>query len=117
MVYPFYQWSIVSPEVPVPPTIPNNIVVTSPNGGEQWRKGTSHQISWLVKGNTGTSVKIELLQGTSVNRVITSSVSNSGKYSWSIPSAQSTGDYKIRITSKTNASIKDDSNNTFKIVR
>jgi hypothetical protein len=117
MVYPFYQWSVVSPALPVPPTTPNNIVVTSPNGGEQWRKGTSHQITWLIKGNTGTSVKIELLQGTSVNRVITSSVSNSGKYSWNIPSAQSIGDYKIRVTSKMNASVKDDSDNIFKIVR
>ena len=117
MVYQFYQWSVVSPALPIPPTSPNNIVITSPNGGEKWRKGTSQQITWLVEGKTGTNVKIELLQGPSVNRVITNNVSNSGKYSWNIPSAQSTGDYKIRVTSKTNASIKDDSNNTFKIVR
>lgn len=91
-----------------------SITVVSPNGGENWKRGTTHTISWSRIGNTGTYVKIELLKGTSVNRVVSSSTANDGSYSLTIPVGQTLGsDYKVRITSTSNLIYKDTSNNNF----
>ncbi len=92
------------------------LTVTSPNGGESWKRGTVHTITWSKSGSTGSYVKIELLKSGVVNRVITSSTANDGSYSWTIPSTQTLGtDYKIRITSTSYSSISDSSNSNFKI--
>jgi hypothetical protein len=98
------------------PSIRSSITVVSPNGGESWKHGTNHTISWSKTGNPGTNVKIELLKGAAVNRVITTSKSGIS-YSWAIPATQTPGtDYKIRITSISNSTYKDTSNNNFTIV-
>jgi 5-hydroxyisourate hydrolase-like protein (transthyretin family) len=93
------------------------LTVTSPNGAEKWIRGTTHTITWSKAGTTGSYVKIELLKGGVVNRVISSSTLNDGSYSWTIPSTQTLGtDYKIRITSTTYTSITDSSNSNFSII-
>ena len=90
------------------------LTVTSPNGGESWKRGTVHTITWSKSGSTGSYVKIELLKSGVVNRVITSSTANDGSYSWTILSTQTLGtDYKIRITSTSYSSISDSSNSNF----
>ncbi len=96
------------------------ITVTLPNGGENWRRGTTQTIRWTYTANPGSNVKIELLKGGSLNRTITSSTSigsgGNGSYNWAIPSTQTAGtDYKVRITSTSNTTIKDTSNNNFTI--
>jgi len=92
------------------------LTVTSPNGGESWKRGTVHTITWSKSGSTRSYVKIELLKGGVVNKVIASSTANDGSYSWTIPSTQTAGtDYKIRITSTTYSSISDSSNSNFYI--
>lgn len=106
----------VSTPTPTPTPTPS-ITVTSPNGGENWKTGSTHAITWTVVGNTGANVKIELLKGTSAT-TIKSSTANSGSYSWKIPSGQSPAtNYKIRITSTTNPAYTDTSNNNFQISR
>jgi hypothetical protein len=93
-----------------------NITVVSPNGGEKWVRGTIKQIKWSYTSNSGTYVKIELLKGGILNRVITSNTPNDGSYSWAIPVGQALGtDYKIRITSTSNSAYKDTSNGNFAI--
>ena len=93
------------------------LTVTSPNGGQSWKRGTVHTITWSKSGSTGSYVKIELLKGSVVNRVIISSTANDGSYSWTISSTQTAGtDYKIRITSTTYSSISDSSNSNFYII-
>lgn len=95
--------------------------VTSPdNGSEDWPAGTTHSITWTYTGNPGSYVKIELLKSGLLNRAIASSVSTgsggSGSYNWTIPSAQTSGtDYKIRITSRSDSSVTDMSDNNFTI--
>ncbi len=94
----------------------SSITVTSPNGGETWARNVSHTIRWTYTGNPGSYVKIELLKGGSLNRVISSSTANDGSYVWTTPLSQILGtDFKIRITSTSNPSYKDESNNNFKI--
>jgi len=98
------------------PPPPPSIVVESPNGSESWQRGTSHNIIWNSFGDVGSGVKIELFKGGVMNLKITSSTSNDGSYVWSIPSNQAIGsDYRIKITSTTNSSYYDYSNNDFSI--
>jgi hypothetical protein len=94
-----------------------SVTLTSPDGGENWAPGTTQTIRWTFAGAPGTSLKIELLKGGVLNRVITTFASTTrGYYSWKVPATQATGgDYSIRITSKTNPSCTDVSNAVFAI--
>jgi hypothetical protein len=96
------------------------IVVTSPNGGENWKRGTARIVKWTYTGNPGNKLKIELLKGGTVNRTLSNwasiGSSGSGSFSWRIPYTQTAGgDYRIRITSTTNDTYTDVSNNYFSI--
>jgi hypothetical protein len=94
-----------------------SVTLTSPNGGENWAPATTQTIRWAYAGSPGTSLKIELLKGGVLNRVITTFASTSrGYYSWKVPATQAAGtDYSIRITSKTNPSCTDVGNADFTI--
>ena len=92
-----------------------SIRIVSPNGGENWKHGTTHTISWTKTGNPGANVRIQLYRGSSLVKTISSSTPNDGSFSWSIPSAQAIGnDYKIKITS-TNGAYNDWSDSNFRI--
>lgn len=97
-------------------TEPPSITVTSPNGGERWQQGTTHNITWSSSGSPGSYVKIELYKDGSYDSTITSSTYNDGLHPWPIPSDQAVGeDYKVKITSTSNSSYYDYSNNYFSI--
>ncbi|MHB9039908.1 MAG: T9SS type A sorting domain-containing protein [Melioribacteraceae bacterium] len=95
--------------------IPLDPQVSSPTvSGITWNVGSSHTISWT--GFTGSYVKIELYKGTTLNAIISSSTPNDGSFSWTVPANQSSGaDYKIRITSTSDATEADNSDNNFTI--
>jgi Fibronectin type III domain len=100
---------------PTPPTI----AVTSPDGGETWTAGTTREISWIYTENPGPYVKVELFKDGIFNRTISSSrpVGGSSSYSWVIPSTQVSGsNYRVTITSTTNAAYSDTSNAGFTII-
>jgi hypothetical protein len=61
------------------------IIVTSPNGGESWVVGSSHDITWLSAGGVG-DVKIEYTTdyGTTWIEVV-ASTENDGTYTWIVP--------------------------------
>lgn len=97
-----------------------SITVTYPNGGETWQVGTTQTIRWIYAGSPGTAVKIELLQGDAISRILSSSTSigsgGSGSFSWTVPASVIAGsDYKIKVTSISNAGYTDASNNKFSI--
>jgi hypothetical protein len=108
--------------VTVTVTPADTITVTSPNGGETWIAGIYWQtqtITWSSTGNPGDNVKIELLKGGVVDHIIIASTPNDGSWLGSgwIDAAQTLGsDYKIRITSTSDAAITDDSDGNFAIV-
>jgi hypothetical protein len=92
------------------------ITVTSPNGGENWQRGTSQNITWNSVGSVGPDVRIDLYKGGVLNLKIISSTDNNGSYDWSIPLDQTIGsDYMIKITSASNPAIFDDSDDYFSI--
>lgn len=93
-----------------------SIFVKSPNGGENWTRGTTHTIKWNHTGDIGSNVKLELFKGSKLSRTISSSTSNDGSYSWHIPLSQvSDNNYKVKITSKSNSLYTDISDNNFTI--
>ncbi len=96
------------------------VTVVSPNSGETWPAGSRQTIRWNYTGNPGTYVKIELLKGGVVNRIIKSFAlkgsEGNGSCNWLIPSTQVTGsDYGVRITSTSNGSYRDSTDNDFTI--
>ena len=79
-----------------------------------WTRGTTQTIRWNSSGNPGTYVKIELLKGGVLNRVIIASTPNDGTHPWLILPTQAPGtDYKVRIT--TGAGYTDTSDDDFTI--
>ena len=90
-----------------------SITVTSPNGGESWEIGTTHDITWN-SSHSGLNVKIELYQGGSAYQTLSSSQTNDGSYSWSIPSTYNEGsDYKVRISYVSDENENDESDGNF----
>jgi hypothetical protein len=95
-------------------TITNPRVTYPTEAGVMWKPGDSPTITWA--GFTGSYVKIELYKGGSLDRTIASSASNTGSYRWTIPGGQTFGsDFRIRITSTSDPSQYDDSDNYFTI--
>lgn len=88
------------------------VTVIQPNGGESWAKGTSHLISW--NDDFTEAVDIKLKRGGTIT-TIASGVSGS-TYTWNIPSSQATAsNYKVKIYSTLDATIKDYSDANFTI--
>jgi len=93
-----------------------SITVTDPDGGESWQRGTTQEIAWDWSGNPGSNVKIDLYKGGSFDSTIKSSTSNDGSYDWPISSSQTVGtNYKVKITSTSNSSYYDYSDNNFSV--
>jgi C1A family cysteine protease len=98
----------------------SSIAVSAPHGGETFQAGTATTITWNYSGNIGTSVKIDLYKGDSLNRTIIASTSAGtggvGSFTWSVPVDLAAGsDYKVSITSTTYGSVFDFSDGFFTI--
>lgn len=98
----------------------NAFAITNPrvtyptDAGITWKIGESHTITWT--GFNGSFVTIALYKGSSLNRTIAASAANNGSYPWTVPSDQIVGsDYKIRITSNSDRTQFDESDNSFTI--
>ncbi len=93
---------------------PQTLTLTSPNGGEEWERGQSYDITWTT--NTTDNIKVEIINGTSVQAELAGSVSPNDAYTWSIPADFPLGDeYKIRVTSVTQSSLTDESDDFFTV--
>ncbi|NOR59969.1 MAG: hypothetical protein GQ469_04995 [Methanosarcinales archaeon] len=78
------------------------IIITSPNGGEEWQAGTTQTIQWTYTGNPGPGVEIEIFNSSGPVQTFTYvpiGSDGSGSYSWIIPENLAfRTDYQIRIT-------------------
>ena len=109
-------WDESNSNVTITTDIAPQITLTSPNGGDIWAQGTINYIYWDYEDLNG-NVKIELYKGEIFDSEICSAVPiNNHCYAWSIPPDQTADtDYKVRITSVTDTSIWDESDNNFAI--
>src|ERR1035437_8958665 len=75
-----------------------SLTVTSPNGGESWQAGTTHNITWNSAYVTGT-IQIQPYSNGVAQANITGSAPNTGSYSWSIPTNYPPGStYKMSLS-------------------
>jgi hypothetical protein len=91
------------------------IRVLSPNGGEKIYLDSTHVIRW--GSNVNDTVNIDLMNGNEVASVIANSiVSGTDAFLWHVPSSLQEGsDYKVVVTSVSNASLSDSSNASFTV--
>jgi Bacterial Ig-like domain (group 3)/FlgD Ig-like domain len=89
-----------SASVNIDNTLPD-AAVTSPNGGEAWLAGSSHDITWSASDDAGVSgVDLEYSIDNGGSWVsIASALSNSGSYTWSVPAVISTAAL-VRVTAR-----------------
>jgi len=95
-----------------------SITVTTPNGGETWKRGTSQTVRWSYTGSPGSTVKVVLVKGSTEVGTISASTSigsgGTGSYTWPIDPSGTTGsDYKVSVQSISQPAVKDVSNNYF----
>tara|TARA_Y100000758_G_scaffold159231_1_gene113033 strand:+ start:651 stop:3068 length:2418 start_codon:yes stop_codon:yes gene_type:complete len=88
------------------------VIVTSPNGGENWELGSTQNITW-ISSNVSGNVKIDLYKS-GISWFISPDESNDGSYSWDLSSALDAGmDYTVRISSVNDTSVYDESDEDF----
>lgn len=117
-----YTFTNVTAPHTIAATFRQLVTVTAPNGREAWKRGSTQTIRWTFAAGAGAAVKIELLSGTAVSRVIAASApigaAGAGSFTWKIPSNQATGTaYKVRVTSTTVPAATDSSDATFSITK
>ncbi len=98
-----------------------SVTVQSPNGGEQWKAGTSHAITWVLTGPTKASaLDIVLIKGSTELGFIAQNVPVSPTtYTWTVGQyvggpAQGGTNYKVGIR-ETGSTEQDTSNAFFSI--
>ncbi len=97
------------------------ITVMSPNGGEQWQRGSTQNLTWQYTGDPGPFVKIEALRGTKVLATVAPSypigAGGAGSYPLTFPYGTPLGsDYFIRVTSTSNVNDTDTSDAPFSVI-
>jgi hypothetical protein len=78
---------------PAADVTPPTVSVTSPNGGETWKAGSSHPITWTATDNLAvTTVDLAWSSdgGATFANAIASGIANSGSFAWSVPDAPTT---------------------------
>lgn len=64
--------------------------ITSPGGGEDWKAGSTHAITWTATDNLGVTT-VDLAYSTdgavSFPNTIAAGIANSGSYPWTVPNA------------------------------
>jgi uncharacterized protein (TIGR02145 family) len=86
----------------------------SPNGGENWRVGTTHNISWTSSNITNAKIQITTNNGADWTTVIASTPAAIGNYSWTIPNTPS-AQCKIKLTDASDSTIQSISSSLFTI--
>ncbi|HBO45269.1 MAG TPA: hypothetical protein DD670_15340, partial [Planctomycetaceae bacterium] len=81
------------------------LVLTTPNGGENWNVGSTVAVNWTSECDPGPSVMLALYKGGMFDRMIAASTPNDGQYLWAIPTdLESRSDYTVRITATSGVS-------------
>ena len=83
-------------------TSPPTVAVLAPNGGEDWKAGSVHSVTWTASDDVGVSA-IDLAYsvdgGASYPNTIASGLANSGAYAWTVPSAAGSA-LRVRATAR-----------------
>ena len=90
-------------------------MISSPNGGEVWISGSTHEITWSAQNLTASVVRILLSTDAGINwNLIAPLVVNNGSYNWLIDPGLSSSQCLIKIET-INHLISDTSDSLFTI--
>ena len=93
---------------------PPEIIVTTPNGSDNWIIGEAYLITWT--DNISEDVELHLYKGGVFNSIIIASTPSDGSYAWAVPLGTTPGsDYTIRISSVLDDNIFDYSDLNFSL--
>ena len=109
-IYNYVKVTVV--DGPTPPAI----LLTAPNGGEQWVAGQNHDITWSSLNVSGP-ILLQYSQddfNKDINQIATN-LPNAGTYSWKIPPAYSETE-KVKVTWLLDPTVSDASNADFSIL-
>ena len=91
------------------------INLSSPNGGESWKAGSDHQITWTSLEISDVKIEYTLNNGASWNTLTAATPAVTSYYNWKIPESPS-GQCRIRISDAGNSEVFDQSTSVFTIV-
>jgi len=94
--------------------IQKSIAVTSPNGGENWKVGSSQNITWTSSDVTNVKLEYTTNTGTSWSSIIANTLASSGSYIWIVPNTPSSN-CNVRISDVANSTLADTSDDVFTI--
>jgi uncharacterized repeat protein (TIGR03803 family) len=94
--------------------LPSSIAVISPNGGETWASGESHDITWTTTGMVD-SVNIDYSTDDGGNWIsVAAGTENDGSYSWNVPNTPS-ATCLVRVSNMAAPTVADSSDASFAI--
>ncbi len=92
----------------------SRLVVTAPNGAENWSAQTTKVISWTSANVSSLMLEYSSDDGATWQTIHASVAASGGSYNWTLPNIHST-QCRVRITDTSNSAIWDISDNTFTI--
>ena len=90
------------------------VQVTSPNGGEEWVTGSTHNITWTSSFVDNVKIELSANNGSDWIAVVSNTAAAPGSYSWHIPNPPA-NQCRIRIIDLANPIVADTSDNPFTI--
>ncbi|MDP3149058.1 MAG: FISUMP domain-containing protein [Ignavibacteria bacterium] len=91
-----------------------SIIISSPNGGENWQVGTNKNITWTSSNVTNVKIEYTSNNGTSWATIISNTPATANSYSWLIPNTPSS-QCKVKICDVGNSAVNDESDNLYQI--
>ncbi|MCX7836008.1 MAG: S8 family peptidase [bacterium] len=94
--------------------VPSDVIITSPNGGEELTINTTYSITWTRLGINNARIEINRNYPSGAWELLASNVTAAGVWNWQVTAPPSSG-ARIRILSETNPSLGDTSDANFTI--
>ena len=90
----------------------SHVILNSPNGGDLWQTGSTHDITWLSRDVERINIEYSKDNGVTWNLIAGSVDASLKSYKWKLPVTASEK-CKIRLTDTSNLSVNDESNGVF----
>jgi hypothetical protein len=93
----------------------SGIKLVSPNGGEYWRAGTNHFITWQCSDIATVKIEYSFDNGVGWNTIANNVIASSKSYNWTVPGAVPSTLCKVRVVDANFLSAFDESDSVFTI--
>ncbi|RMD48975.1 MAG: hypothetical protein D6830_05790, partial [Ignavibacteria bacterium] len=94
----------------------SGLKLTSPTGGEAWKSGSTHNITWTASTSINNiTIQYSTDNGTTWNNIATGVAATDATYSWAIPAGLSSSTMRIRIVNEDDTNIYSINSQYFRI--